>query len=280
MTTRLHRPDDLPDFGDPPLVETALSLQFESLPAFRLVHVGMLWNQFRTSFPRIEEHPPLVAARETFGVPSPLSVEVTIEGTPPLPRVWFLNESGTELIQVQADRFIHNWRKSGVVSTPYPRYENIRESFLGEVRKFEEFIYNEQIGQVLVNQCEVTYVNHIEPSQVWHRHGQIEGVLRSWSAQRYSFLPEAEGGSIEQRFVITSDLGHTLGRLHASLTPAWKAEDQSAIFVLTLIARGSPINEGIDGAFAFFDLGREWIVKGFADLTTPEMHRVWRRIDG
>ena len=279
MTTRLCRPDDLPDFSDPPLVETVLSLQFQSLQEFSVVHLGMLWNEFRASFPLIEEHAPLIAARETFEAPSPRPVEVTFERKPPFPRVWFLNESETELIQIQTDRFIHNWRKSEDVSAPYPRYERIRKSFLSEVKDFQEFLYNQQIGNISVNQCEVTYVNHIEPCQVWNRHGQIEGILRTWTARRHSFLPEAEGGRIDQRFVMRSNSGNPLGRLHVSLSPAWKAEDQSPIYVLKLVARGSPINAEVDGAFAFFDLGREWIVKGFTDLTTTKMHRIWGRTD-
>ena len=279
MTTRLLRPEDLPDFRDPPLVETILSLQFQPLPEFSLVHVGLLWHQFRNAFPLIEEHAPLNAVRETFGVPSPGQVEVTIEGKPPLPRVWLVNESETELIQIQADRFIHNWRKAGKISTPYPRYERVRAKFRDEVREFQQFLTDQKLGQVAINQCEVTYVNHIEPCQAWQRHGQIDGVLRTWTLQGSSFLPEAEGGSIHQRFVIRSDSGSPLGRLHASLTPAWQAEGQSPILVLTLTARGAPLDEEIDGAFDFFDLGREWIVKGFTDLTTTDMHRVWGRID-
>lgn len=279
MTTRLLRPEDLPDFQNPPLVETVLSLQFQPLPRLKSVHVGLLWHQFRDTFPLIEEHPPLNVVLETFGVPAPGQVEVTIEEKPPLPRVWFLNESETELIQIQADRFIHNWRKAGNISTPYPRYEGVRAKFRDEVRGFQQFLSDEELGQVVINQCEVTYVNHIEPCEVWRSHGQIEGVLRAWDARGRLFLPEAEGGRIEQRFVIRGDSGGPLGRLHVSLTPAWEAEGKSPILVLTLTARGSPISEGIDGAFAFLDLGREWIVKGFAELTTTEMHRVWERID-
>ena len=44
-------------------------------------------------------------------------------------------------------------------------------------------------------------------------------------------------------------------------------------------ARGVPFGEGVEGAFAFFDLGRRWIVKAFADITTPDMQRAWERID-
>lgn len=279
MTTCLHRPEDLPDYQDPPLVETVLSIQFRPLQGFSLVHVGPLWHQFRDTFPLIEEYPPLEAARETFGQPAPTRMEVTIEEKPPLPRVWFLNESKTELIQVQPDRFIHNWRRTGSELTTYPRYERVREKFRDEVRGFQQFLSDEMLGPIDIDQCEVTYVNHIEPSQAWHRHGQLEAVLRTWTVRGLSFLPEAEDTRIHQRFVIRSDSGHPLGRLYVSLVPAWKAEEQSPIFILKLTARGFPINEGIEGAFAFFDLGREWIVKGFTDMTTTDMHRVWGRND-
>ena len=81
------------------------------------------------------------------------------------------------------------------------------------------------------------------------------------------------------RFVILAEEGKPIGRLHVALQPAWKKADNSPILVMTLTARGAPLGEDIEGAFAFFELGRRWIVKGFADLTTPEMHRAWERID-
>lgn len=279
MTTRLFRPEDLPEFRDPPLVETVLSLQFQPLQGFSSVHVGLLWHKFRHTFPLIEEHTPLSAARETLDVPSPEQVEVTTEAGPPLPRVCFLNESRTELIQIQADRLMHSWRKTGKYSTSYPRYERIRTNFRHEVWEFQELLTDERLGKLAFDQCEITYVNHIEPCEAWHSHGQIEGVLRAWTAQQRSFLPELEDGSIQQRFVIRSGSDRPLGRLHASLTPAWKAEGKSPILVLTLTARGSPLGQGIDGAFGFLDLGREWIVKGFLDLTTTDMHRAWGSTD-
>lgn len=74
-----------------------------------------------------------------------------------------------------------------------------------------------------------------------------------------------------------SDFSHRLEDLHASLAPAWKVEGQSPIGVSDLIARSSSISERIGGALAFFDLRREWIVKGFSDLTVGKMHRILRR---
>jgi hypothetical protein len=56
------------------------------------------------------------------------------------------------------------------------------------------------------------------------------------------------------------------------------------VFIMNLTARGVPLRAKgeteMEGAFAFFLLGREWIVKGFRDLTTDSMHKAWRIIDG
>lgn len=217
---------------------------------------------------------------EKFGPPSPAQVEVTVEEKPSAPRLWFLNQVKTELIQVQADRFIHNWRKLEGIEL-YPRFEPIRDKFRDEVFILEQFLKDEGMGAPIVNQCEVTYVNHIEPSGVWERHGQFDKVYARWSpGVADQLLPEPEDGSLRLRFVIPGDVGKPAGRLHVISQPAWKKSDNTPILVLSLTARGEPLGEGVEGAFRFFELGRKWIVKGFAELTTAEMHKVWGRIDG
>lgn len=144
---------------------------------------------------------------EKFGPPSPAQVEVTVEEKPLAPRLWFLNQIKTELIQVQADRFIHNWRKLEGIE-PYPRFEPIRDKFRDEVFILEQFLKDEGMGAPIVNQCEVTYVNHIEPSGIWQRHGQFDKVFARWSpGAADQFLPEPEDGSLRLRFVIPGDAG-------------------------------------------------------------------------
>lgn len=166
----------LPDFDDPPLIEVALAVQFEPLTALRPLHLGLIWKRFQGSFPRTEEHPPRDLTVERFGVPTPPKMEVRIETTPPVPRYWFLNEAGTELIQIQQDAFVHNWRKVGE-GDEYPRYEYIRDRFRAELEMFNQFLIDEGLGDLLLNQCEVTYVNHILSGEGWERYGQIGEVL-------------------------------------------------------------------------------------------------------
>jgi hypothetical protein len=46
---------------------------------------------------------------------------------------------------------------------------------------------------------------------------------------------------------------------------------------LRLTARGLPDGQDLDGVLAWMDLGREWIVRGFADITSPSAHALWER---
>lgn len=114
------RPVDLPDFKKPPLSEAVLSLQFDPLDRLKTPLIEVLWNQFRARLPEIEEHPPLPQVVERFDAANPPKVDVVFEERPPVARVWFLTQEKTELIQVQQDRFIHNWRKV-TGQEPYPR---------------------------------------------------------------------------------------------------------------------------------------------------------------
>lgn len=272
------RPSDLPDFRKPPLAEVVLSLQFQALLGLTTAHVGLLWQRYRDRLPEIEERAPLPPVTEGFALPSPPRAEVSFEDKPPTPRVWFVNEEKTELLQVQQDRFIHNWRKVGE-GDAYPRYERIRDRFREEVLAFEEFLKAEHLGELAVNQCEVTYVNHVERAGEWQHHGEIERVLKNWTPlPAPAFLPVPEDATLRWRYRITGENG-PVGRLYVAVQPSWSVADKRPVWVMNLMARGAPIGPGIRGAFEFFDLGREWVVRGFADLTTDSLQHRWERVD-
>jgi len=275
------RPPGLPDFERPPVVEVVLSVQFEGLETLRTAHLGLLWAEFRDRFPKTEEQGPLLSVIERFDRPSAPQVGLRVETmfTPPVPRIWFLNESGTELIQVQTDRFIHNWRGTEK-GAEYPRYESVRESFHHEFEKFTSFVSREKLGQLTINQCEVTYVNHVVSGEGWTRHGEISEIVSLWnSTARDAALPPLEDASLLARFVVLDAAGKPAGRLYVELQPAWRVVDSRPIYVLRLVARGRPQGEGTEGALGFFDFGRKSIVEGFAAITTPRMQKIWRRID-
>jgi uncharacterized protein (TIGR04255 family) len=218
---------------------------------------------------------------ELFGVPNvpKNGVELQVSGKPPVPRCWFLNDSGSELLQVQQDRFIHNWRRTEHADV-YPRYTHISDTFREELDVFRKFVESEKVGEFTPNQCEVTYVNHIPSGSAWHQLGEIAKVISTITAD-YSddFLPAPEEAQFTARYVIPNDGGSPLGRLRIAADPAYRISDRHPIFVLQLTARGAPVGAGVEGVLHFLDVGHEWVVRGFASITTKLMHEVWGRKD-
>ncbi len=268
-----QRPGDLPDFARPPVVETVLSAQFEPLGRIRAAHFGVFWNQIRDQYPKTEERPPLDAVIERFPEPArhPVGLQLPLVEAPLLPRFWFTHRDENELIQLQADRFIKNWRKSGE-GDAYPRYERVRVRFEEDFRHFQEFVAREKLGPIEVNQCEVTYVNHIVAGEGWERHDELDRVFTVWRHPAAPFPGRAEDAMFRARFPIRDGSGNPVGRLHAEVQAAVRNSDGKPMFVLNLTARGMS-----GRSTEFFDLGREWIVRSFVELTTEKMHRVWER---
>ena len=272
---------NLPDFANPPLAEVALSVQFESLEKLRTPQIGLLWREFRQRFPVTEEHAPLDSEFERFGISrtSAPVVRMQMLETLPVPRVWFLNETGTELIQVQPDRFVHNWRKVGE-GDEYPRYEHLRQTFQSELESFQAILAREDWGAIVPNQCEVTYVNHIVAGEGWTNHGQLSQVLTVFQTD-YSDdrLGEPEDARLAMRYILRDDDQKPIGRLHAAVQPVFQRADNQPMFVLTLTARFRPPGERIEDVLCCLDRGREVIVRAFASMTTPQMHQLWGRKD-
>jgi uncharacterized protein (TIGR04255 family) len=270
----------LPDFGRPPVVEVALGIEHQPLPGFRAAHLGLYWQRIQDRFPLVEDHPPLPPNRERFETPTagPM-IQFEIVSEQPPPRGWFMSEDKTQLIQLQHDRFLHNWRKVDEWDE-YPRYHHLRSTFAQEYTAYLDFLKRHGLQEPVPTQCEITYVNHVTGGKAWHHHGDLSRVIAPWSG-RYSddFLGPAEDVRLVQRHVITVD-ERPVGRMHVALDPVFGVDDGLPAFLLRLTARGIPLTSGIDGALAFFDLGRDWIVRGFASMTTPEMHRLWERRNG
>jgi uncharacterized protein (TIGR04255 family) len=266
------RPADLPDFENPPVVETVLSVQFDRLSLPKTAHFGLFWNTIRERFPESEEQGelPTIIERPPEQSQRPVGIQFQAFNSPPTPRFWFYNKNGTELIQIQRDRFIKNWRKLGR-DEEYPRYEIVRAGFDNDFALFDKFIVENELGTIRVNQCEVTYINHILAGDGWETYADIDRVFTMWRQNSAEPPGKAEEVTITANYPIRVG-PEFCGRLHVVVQPARRASDEKPMFILELTARGQ-VGEGME----FFDLGREWIVKAFAELTSPAMHQVWGR---
>lgn len=276
----------LPSYAKPPVIEVVASVQFDPLPNLTVAHLGLLWQRFRDRFPKVEQKPPIAPVVERLGTRVPLGgqIQFQIGDDAGVPRLWFVNPDGDELIQVQADRFIRNWRAVSHVDRPYPRYEHcIRPRFLEDYQIFQRFMSEELGVAIQPAQCELTYINHITPNEHWNAHRDLAAVFKGWNAE-YSKSVDLPVESIHQRVVhlLHDDAGEFLGRLHVTLQSAFKnikqpTEVEQPIFVLTLIARGRPTKEGEEGLLGFLDKGHSMIVTAFDSMTTSQMHQVWEK---
>ena len=264
-----------PDFTDPPVIEVALSVGFEPLVRYANAHSGLFWRQYADRFSAVEEHPSISIPSANELQDAPQQIEI-VDG-PPLIRTWLVGGDGSELVQLQRDVFAHNWRKTRPTQE-YPRYESVRDRFQQYFRAFVEFVHDRGLGAVEPNACEVTYVNHIPVGEHLRTSGDLGELMLPWSWPHTTFLPKPNEVGFGAQFVIRDENDKLVGRLNVNAKPAYRRSDRSGIIVLSMTARGEPLWGGLDGVLAFFDLGREWIVRGFADLTTPKMHRVWGRI--
>jgi len=269
----------LPSFASPPVTEVVIAVAFRPIEGLTGPRIGQLWSeQFEDRFRRVEEHLPYEPPIERLDQSIPTSViDLHIGADFPRPRVWLLNDSGDEVIQIQRDYFACNWRKVEP-NAEYGRWGLRRSSFQAAYSKFESFISGHELGKIQPTQCEVTYVNHIVTGEGWSTHGDVGSIFRLVGDAAYE--EEHFEGRLEQMaFGVQYRLekaGVPFGRLHVGATPGVRTLDNAVLYQLQLTARGRPFPQE-DGILAFADEGRKAIVSAFAAITTPGMHRIWRR---
>jgi uncharacterized protein (TIGR04255 family) len=265
---------EMPDYENPPVIEVVSGVAFKAIDRLLAPHLGLLWEKFKPAYPGCRELPPLVLQIEEFGPAA--QVEAQLLQVPPLPRIWFIDPKGNKIIQVQRDRFIHNWKKVEP-SDDYPRFPVVvSEIFRTRLTEFQHFLDEHQLGTVEPLQYELTYINHIPQGENWTSLRDVGQVFSdvSWDSSRDRFLPEPETIHWKTSF----QLPERSGRLHVSIRSAHRLPDKTPLLVLELTARGIGQDHSLDGVWAWFQTAREWIVRAFADLADDQLQQtVWGR---
>jgi len=186
-----------------------------------------------------------------------------------------LHTDGNGIIQVQRDRFLHNWRKVRP-GDQYPRYHNVIQMFKDRLSRFQAFLDDRKLGTVVPTQYEMTYVNHIPKGDGWETINDIGKVFPdfAWQASEQRFLSAPEGIDWRTNFLMPN----RTGRLHVTIRSGVRREDGHRLLLFELTARGIGNDTSPEGMWAWFDLARERIVRGFTDLTGHEVQKnIWRR---
>ncbi len=257
----------LPRFDNPPIVETVFAMQIREIPSLSAARVGQLWgDSLIKRFPNTVEQERYEPPIEQPGAGT--AMRLTFRPRPSV-RSWFLGDN--ELVQLQSDWVAYNWKRSSR-SAEYPHYDDRRRSFADIVQSVDSFVRAELDAELVPTQVEATYVNVINTSDI-PGGGRLSRVLESVGPARGAFLPPAENAQLVSTHAISKD-GAEVGRLHVDAT----ASDESVRLALT--ARGAPLEPTIEGALAFLDIGHQWIVESFKDLTTETMWQYWQIVKG
>jgi uncharacterized protein (TIGR04255 family) len=256
----------LPDFDNPPAVETALGVRFATLPKWNAFHYGLLLQEYRQDYPRQELRPPL--GNVTIQIPRPDSSDFA--GVPV--RCWFINEQGTELVQVQSDSFVRNWRKTED-SQEYLHYDFTRPRFHRDWLRFVKFLGGQQLPAPEVWQCEVTYINQFVRGREWEDFNDLDVLYPIWRK-----LPERGLLSQSQMvsFVTAYQLPNEQGSLQFVSQPGIRRIDGTEIIQLTVTAMGKPESSDTDSILQWLDIGHAAVVEGFKQFTSERAHAIWR----
>ncbi len=265
----MSRPPHLPDYENPPLTEVVLGMQFAPPGGYQQIYAKEVWELFRQDFPKVKEQPPLPPIFETFGLPQGPEISFGIL-EPTHDRFWFLSEAEDELIQFQQDRLLHNWRKVGDETKRYPRFENMIVKFEDELKRLEEYFTSFGSTKLEINQCELTYVNHILLTE------KPGDNIDSWIRLLHLDNINPDNFTFVYRKIIKDKDGKPRGRLICESSTAINKSERP-IIVLNITVRGAPQEPSIVSAINFIKEGREILVKSFDEITTDFAHEKWGR---
>jgi len=268
MTSRAERTKaSLPSYDAPPINEVAFGVQFPPIQGLVLPHFGLFWSEIRDKYTRCEHAAPVLRPGEEPYLDPATGV--------PWPRIWFTTADGHALVQLQIDRFLYNWRmtpEGGI----YPRFPALFETFKENLSRYQGFLSREKLPPVEPREFELTYINLILQGDAWQTTSDLDKVFRDfpWRRTKARFLSpptRIDWGA-------TFEIPEAMGTLSVRVRPALRRTDQKPLMGLELTVRGSGGDYSREGTEKWFSLAHEWIVRGFADLTTEQAQtRVWHR---
>ena len=250
-------------YESPPIDEIICGVRFGSIERLRSGHLGILWQKFREDFPNIEDQN-LVGPVSREDSENPNNIL--------LPRVWFIHDNDNELIQVQYNRFLHNWRKRRS-DDEYPGYDKIVENFEKYLSLFREFLAEENLGNLLTKEYELSYVDLIPRGYGWENFGDLERVFPSLLSSTRPGILSTNISSINWQTML--DLPDDHGQLRIAIRSAARISDNHQLLHIEFNAHGNRQ----DGSMrAWFDTAHKAVTELFSKLVSKDIQeKFWGR---
>lgn len=260
-------PNTIYECERPPLIEMYIGVGFQPLPGLDLPHYGLYWSLIRDRFPTIQPKPPLappIAPEVEFRSESGEVIKSRDAATV---RYWFTGKDDVELVQVQSDRFVRNWRLRPE-GDAYPRYSELKQRFLDSWAEFLAFLAGESLPLPEVAECELGYVNRFETG----------GRPVSWAIPPlggfHGLMPDVHVSHLQMnaRLALPTELGSAF----LAVQPDQSAgESNEPRWRLSTIAKGAPRPATADGMGEWLDAVRLKLNYLFVSSFCDELHTAW-----
>lgn len=263
-----------PDFANPPLAELVLGVQFSPLTKLTAGHFGLFWNELGSDWTEPADGSLLEDQFELFDRPkwsTPIGLQLRLEPVRLPGRFLLGHKSKDRLLQIQATRFLFNWRKREGF---YPSYKRLIVEFEDTFARFRAFADKAGLGKLALNQWELTYINSFPKEVYWQ-------TPADWS----TFLPGLFGKLfpsddlkvlLEHRAAEWSyEIQPKRGRLHIAARPGHVGEDQRDALLLHMTARGPVGKEAAQTLRNGLDWGHDAVVGAFLRVTSEEVKTRW-----
>jgi uncharacterized protein (TIGR04255 family) len=264
----------LPDYLNPPLVETVLGVQFERLTGFTNAHLGAFWQSLGCQeWPVTADAPPLPPQLEEFSEGTKWAKGLRLQFTQdPACRIQMKNSDEDRMVQLQNNRLHLNWM--GESGGHYPRYSQVLFEFQQVLKRFITFVGTENLGKFNPIQWEITYVNHIHRGTVWQTPADWSFFRPLAAVPTVDGVARGESFGGEWHFVIPDEQG----RLHVEWKHGVKpmeGKGEQQFIRLTFTARGRVKDNSLDAITEGLDLGHTTIVSSFSNLMSDNANKYW-----
>lgn len=272
-----------------PLVEVAISVQFETPRGFTQAHLGAYWESQREAFPTVHSTQGLPAINESFAggrswLPPSLRLALAEE---PDTRVQMTSADKQWVQQVQADRLVVNWRKRDDAATPYPRFTRTLERFLKCWGDLHHFFKRVNLAAAKPVVWEVVYVNRIPAGPLWRSAGDWPSIFPGLWGKPFASIEGAALAGLQGQWVWETT--SPAARLYVEPKPGrGPGPDSQDLLFVTFTARGPlTLSAGAEigdtsaeaAIWNAADSGHRLIVSAFDSLNSSEAKQAWGRND-
>lgn len=250
-------------FDKPPVNEIVFQVAFPEIRGFGAPHAGLFWSDLRDTFPAIEAAPRL-------GLPEAFNIR---SGVLPDNRIWLIHKDKSQVIQIQDDRFIFNWRKTGE-SDAYPGFDALYPVFISLFGRFSKFLDAENLCPDKLTGFELQYVNHIYQG-VWNDWHEIGKIFPSfdWSGNPKK-MPPLKGF----RHFSACDLPDDLGELAITIDSRTHKPSESPLISFEIKVTASKKEIDLTCLDESFLPAHDRLVETLVSMTSSAVQQSWKKV--